>query len=87
VHVVSRVELDPPRAAMLATDPEDAAMARPLTAVTRDAYRASFDAWRAGVARAWRDDGVAYHEIVDDAAVDVLVRLVVAAPGGTGAPR
>ncbi len=87
VHVVSRAELDPPRAAMLATDPEDATTARPLTPDTRDAYRASFDAWRAGVARAWRDDGVAYHEIVDDAPVDVLVRLVVAMPGGTGARR
>jgi uncharacterized protein (DUF58 family) len=84
VHIVSRAELDPPRLAMLATDPEDATISRPLTPATRDAYRASFDAWRAGVARAWRDDGVAYHEIVDDAPVDVLVRLIVAPPGGSG---
>jgi uncharacterized protein (DUF58 family) len=84
VHIVSRAELDPPRAAMLAIDPEDASTSRPLTARTRDAYRAAFDAWRAGVARVWRDDGVAYHEIVDDEPVDVLVRRIVALPGGTG---
>ena len=84
VHVVSRAELEPPRAAMLATDPEDASTSRPLTAGTRGAYRAAFDAWRGEVARAWRDDGVAYHEIVDDEPVDVLVRRLVAVPGGTG---
>jgi uncharacterized protein (DUF58 family) len=85
VHVVSRAELDPPRAAMLATDPEDASMARPLTDATRDAYRAAFDAWRGDVARSWRDDGVAYHEIADDEPVDVFVRRLVALPRGTGA--
>ena len=79
--MVSRAELEPPRAAMLATDPEDAATARALTPGTRDAYRAAFDAWRGDVARAWRDDGVAYQEIVDDDAVDVLVRRLVAPPG------
>jgi uncharacterized protein (DUF58 family) len=86
VHVVSRAELEPPRTAMLATDPEDASAARPLTPGTRGAYRAAFDAWRGGVARAWRDDGVAYHEIVDDQPVDVLVRRIVAPAGGAG-PR
>ncbi len=85
VHVVSRAELDPPRAAMLATDPEDASVVRPLTADTRDGYKAAFDVWRGAVARGWRDDGVAYHEIVDDEPVDVLVRRLVAMPGGTGA--
>jgi uncharacterized protein (DUF58 family) len=84
VHVVSRVEIDPPRDAMLATDPEDAAVARPLTSSTRDAYRAAFGGWRAEVARGWRDDGVAIHEIVDDEPVDVLVRHLVVAPGARG---
>ncbi len=85
VHIVSRVELDPPRAAVLATDPEDPSMTRyPLTDGTRAAYRAAFDAWRAEVARGWRDDGVACNEIVDDEAVDVLVRRLVAVPGATG---
>lgn len=84
VHVVSRAELDPPHAAILATDPEDPATARPLTDRTRAAYRAAFDAWRAAVARGWRDDGVAYHEIIDDAPVDVFVRRFVALPGAAG---
>ncbi len=85
VHVVSRLELDPPRSAILATDPEDAGIVRPLTEGTRDAYCAAFDGWRAEVARGWRDDGVACHEIVDDEAVDVLVRRFVALPGTGGA--
>lgn len=84
-HVVSRLELEPSRAAMLATDPEDANVSRPLTNATRDAYRESFAAWRGDVARGWRDDGVAYHQIADDEPVDVLIRRLVAVPGGTGA--
>jgi uncharacterized protein (DUF58 family) len=83
VHVVSRAELEPPQAAMLAMDPEDPSVVRPLTSGTRSAYRAAFDAWRGDVARGWRDDGVAYHEVVDDQPVDVLVRRIVASPGGT----
>jgi uncharacterized protein (DUF58 family) len=85
VHVVSRVELEPPRAAMLAVDPEDPATARPLTPETRETYRAAFDAWRGEVARAWRDEGVAYHEMIDDEPVDVVVRHLVALPGGAAA--
>ncbi len=83
VHVVSRAELEPPQAATLAMDPEDASVVRPLTSGTRGAYREAFDAWRGDVARGWRDDGVAYHEVVDDQPVDVLVRRIVAPPGGT----
>jgi uncharacterized protein (DUF58 family) len=84
VHVVSRAELQPPPGAVLAIDPEDAQLSRPLTPATRDTYRASFDAWRGDVARGWRDDGVAYHQVVDDEPIDVLVRRVVALPGGAG---
>jgi uncharacterized protein (DUF58 family) len=84
VHVVSRAELEPPPGAILAIDPEDARLSRPLTASTRETYRASFDTWRGDVARGWRDDGVAYHQVVDDEPIDVLVRRVVALPGGTG---
>ena len=85
LHAVARTELEPPRGAMLATDPEDAAIAHPLTDATRAAYRAAFDAWRADVARRWRDIGVAYHEVVDDEAPDAVVRRVVALPRATGA--
>jgi uncharacterized protein (DUF58 family) len=83
-HVVSRAELEPPPGAILAIDPEDAQLSRPLTAASREAYRRSFDAWRGDVARGWRDDGVAYHQVVDDEPIDVLVRRVVALPGGAG---
>jgi uncharacterized protein (DUF58 family) len=80
VHVVARAELQPPRGAMLATDPEDAAIARTLTDATRAAYRMAFDSWRDDVARSWRDMGVSYHEAVDDEAPDVVVRRVVTTP-------
>jgi uncharacterized protein (DUF58 family) len=81
-HIVARAELEPSRGTMLAVDPEDASISRPLTDATRAAYRAAFDAWRMEVARGWRDDGVAYHEIVDDEATDVAIRRIVALPGG-----
>ncbi len=84
VHTVSRAELEPPPGAILAIDPEDAQLSRPLTPATRGTYREAFDAWRGDVARGWRDDGVAYHQVVDDEPVDVLVRRVVALPGGAG---
>jgi uncharacterized protein (DUF58 family) len=79
-HVVARSEVDPPRAAMLATDPEDARIRRPLTGATRAAYDAAFTDWRAQLARGWRDDGIAYSEVRDDEPLDVVVRRVVAPP-------
>ena len=82
-HIVSHAELEPVHRAMLATDPEDALVARPLTDGNRLAYRAAFDAWRDQVARAWRDDGVAYQEVLDSEAMDVAVRRVVAPVGGS----
>ena len=81
-HIVSRAELEPSRGAMLAVDPEDATIRRPLTDATRGAYREAYDAWRRELARGWRDDGVAYHEIVDDEATDIAIRRVVVLPGG-----
>ena len=80
-HIVSHAELDPARGATLATDPEDPYMARALTDNNRLAYRAAFDGWRGEVARDWRDDGVAYHEVLDNEAIDRAVRRVVAPAG------
>jgi uncharacterized protein (DUF58 family) len=80
-HIVARAELEPPRAAILATDPEDASTTRALTAATRAGYQSAFDAWRGEVARAWRDDGVGYYETIDDQPADVLVRRLVALAG------
>ncbi len=84
VHIVAQAELEPAHRAMWATDPEDAFVARPLTDGNRFAYRAAFDAWRDEVARSWRDDGVAYQEVVDNEAIDVAVRRVVAPAAGSG---
>ena len=83
VHIVAQEELEPAHRAMLATDPEDALVARPLTDGNRSAYRSAFDAWRDEVARAWREDGVAYQEVVDNEAIDIAVRRVVAPVGGS----
>lgn len=86
LHVVAAVELEPSREAFLATDPEDQALRRPLLAATRSGYQVRFAAFRAEVAQSVRADGVQLYEVRDDAAVDVLVRLIARAPG-TGARR
>jgi uncharacterized protein (DUF58 family) len=78
VHVVSRTELDPPGSAFLATDPEDVAVRRPLTAATRGAYLEAFAAWREAEARRWRAAGASYVMVTDDEATDRAVRRVVA---------
>ena len=80
-HVVSRAELDPPQQAMLAIDPEDENIRRPLTGSTRAAYDIAFAEWRAGLARLWRDDGILFCEVRDDEPADVVVRRVVALSG------
>ncbi len=77
LHLVARRELDPGAEAMMAVDPEDVALERPLLPSTRAGYDARFAEWRAGVAATFRAAGVAYHEVLDDAAADVVVRQVV----------
>ena len=81
LHLVARAELAPGDDAMLATDPEDRTMQRPLVAATRDAYLERFDAFRADLARAFRADGVVVHEIVDDTPPEIAVRRVVRPSG------
>lgn len=80
IHVVARGELEPPSGAVLATDPEDASVARPLTDATRPRYLAAFSEWCEDTARRWRDDGVSYQRCVDDEPSEVVVRREVAAP-------
>ncbi len=80
LHVVSRRELEPPRDAMMAVDPEDRALERPLVATSRGGYDENFAAWRAEVAAAARGAGIAYQEVVDDESVEGTVRRVVAPP-------
>jgi len=79
VHVIAPEELDPP-VGFLATDPEDAAVRRPLVDASRAEYLAAFAAWRDGLARAWRDAGASYTLVVADEATERAVRRVVA-PG------
>ncbi len=80
IHVVARGELDPPTSAMLATDPEDASIARPLTDATRQRYLAAFASWCEDTARRWRDDGVSFQRCMDDEPSEVVARRVVAPP-------
>lgn len=86
LHVVAQRELEPGDESMLATDPEDERIARPLVPDTVDAYRSRFAEWRAELAHRVRAEGIAYQELRDDAPVDQLVRRVVA-PVAVGAPR
>ncbi len=76
VHVVAAAELNPGDAPMLATDPEDARLQRPLFAATHEGYRARFDEFRAAVARGMRSEGVHVFEVRDDEAAETLVRRI-----------
>ena len=84
VHVVARAELEPPERALLAVDPENAAVRRPLTPETRAAYVAAFAAWRAAESRRWREAGAVHTQVTDDEPADRAVRRVVAAQGAAG---
>ncbi|MBX3174925.1 MAG: DUF58 domain-containing protein [Gemmatimonadaceae bacterium] len=79
VHVVSRQELEPPPTDVMARDPEDPSLERPLVPFTRDGYRQRFAAFRTDVAQRCRRDGVVVHEIVDDEPVELVVRRVARA--------
>ncbi len=77
LHVVAAQELAPPRELALAVDPEDARVRRPFDAAARAAYVERFGAWRASLARAWRQAGAAYAQVTTDEAPARAVRRVV----------
>ena len=79
VHLVAREELQPPGAAVTAVDPEDPQVRRALVESTRDGYQQAFADWRAEIARAWRDAGAGYHEVVTDEPAERAVRRVARA--------
>ena len=82
VHVVAAEELTPPAGALLLEDPEAPARRRPLEAGTaRRAYEERFAAWRADVAREWRDVGASYTLVRTDEPVPRAVRRVVQGTG------
>jgi uncharacterized protein (DUF58 family) len=78
VHVVAREELEPAGAAFLATDPEDASIARAFVGETRAAYQEAFAAWRRATARAWRAGLAAFTEVADDEPAARVVRRITA---------
>lgn len=80
VHVVAAAELEPERRTVLATDPEAPQLRRPLAPEGIAEYRAAFDAWRGGVARAWRDAGASHTEVNSDEPAARAVRRIAAVP-------
>ena len=78
VHVVDPAELDPPRRAVLAGDPERPDVRRPLTDASREAYRRAFADWRDELARRWRASGAAYALVRSDEPAAAAVRRLVA---------
>jgi uncharacterized protein (DUF58 family) len=77
IHVVAREELDPPATPAMATDPEQPEIKRALVETTREGYLAAFAAWRLEIARAWRDAGAGYTEVVtDEPAQHAVLRAV-----------
>jgi uncharacterized protein (DUF58 family) len=86
VHVVADAELDPPRHAVLAVDPERPEVRRALVGGARDEYVARFAEWRRETARAWRDAGVAFAMVTTGEPAERAVRRVVrAGEPGAGA--
>ena len=84
IHIVAREELEPAHASIIAQDPERAELKRSLVEETRAGYLEAFGAWRAELARGWREAGAAYFEIPADEATDHAVRRI-ASPALTNA--
>jgi uncharacterized protein (DUF58 family) len=76
IHIIAREELEPSSASIIAIDPERAELKRSLLSETREGYLEAFAAWRAELARAWREAGAAYFEVPADEATDHAVRRI-----------
>jgi uncharacterized protein (DUF58 family) len=76
VHVVAREELDPSGPAIVATDPEDPSIRRPLLPAVRATYVAAFAAWRDAVRADWQRAGASYVMVVTDESVERAVRRI-----------
>ncbi|MEP6495706.1 MAG: DUF58 domain-containing protein [bacterium] len=86
VHVIAREEIEPPRRALLAADPEQPALQRILTDTTRRGYDDAFGEWRSEMARVWRASGAAYITVITDEPAPHAVRRI-AEPASFGAQR
>jgi len=84
IHIVAREELDPPKRAILAADPEAPTLQRLLVDATRRGYLETFGEWRASMARQWRGAGASYVEVVTDEAPAHAVRRIVEPPSFGG---
>lgn len=84
VHVVADEELDPPARSILAVDPEDATISRPLVAESHAAYVERFGAWRAEIASAWRAEGLSYTLATTLDPASRIVRRVAGSALGAG---
>jgi uncharacterized protein (DUF58 family) len=82
VHIVAAEEIDPQHDAALVSDPEAPEHRRPFTAADREAYRASFAAWREGLAHDWRAAGSWYTQVITgQEPVEQSVRRIVTPAG------
>jgi uncharacterized protein (DUF58 family) len=82
VHVIAPEEIDPPREAVMVSDPEVADVRRALTGDTRDSYMAAYSAWRDHIAHDFTEVGVAYSmAIVGEETPDHLIRRITAPRG------
>jgi uncharacterized protein (DUF58 family) len=82
VHVMAREEIDPPREAIMVSDPEAPEVRRALTGHTRELYIAEYAAWRDRIAHEFTEAGVAYSSaIVGQESPDHLIRRITAARG------
>jgi uncharacterized protein (DUF58 family) len=84
IHIVAREELNPPRRAILAADPEEPMLQRLLVDSTRRGYLEAFGEWRASMARRWRAAGASYVEVAADEDAAHAVRRVVEPPSFGG---
>jgi uncharacterized protein (DUF58 family) len=88
VHIIAPEELDPAGDAVLAIDPENSRVRRPLTEGTREEYLSAFSGWRRELGAAWRAAGASYVEVTTDEAPAHAVRRIIApAATGTGKER
>lgn len=86
IHVVAQRELDPPTRTFVAEDPEDARTRRTMSGEVRDAYLASFGAWRAGIASELHSMNASYALTSTADSVRDAVRRVIAGHAATSNP-
>ena len=85
IHIAAREELEAPRQAMRAIDPEDASIVRPLDDTLWTRYMANFADWRQRVAAGWRHAGATWTMVTTDEDPAMAVRRVIGASSGATA--